>query len=127
VNEDALLADVMHALRTRRSLRPMLRDEWRSEAVADSIEAWGGWTAMCYEHDCLSESATRAQFRNTIKAKLNERRAAGLPLLNPAAPERLAIPAPPVFDDPVSIGEFVPPTEEFKAAYARLVAGKEMP
>lgn len=127
ISADALLADVMFAIRRRTSLRPMLRDEWRSEAVADAIDAWGGWTAICQEHD-LRESATRAQFRDAIRARLADRKAAGLPLLNPAAPARLALPAAPVFDDePEAVGEFVPATDEFKAAYARLIGGGEIP
>lgn len=125
VSADGLVADVMFAVRRRGSLRPMRRDEWRSEAVADTIEAWGGWMALCQEHD-LREPATRAQFRDAIRARLADRRAAGLPLLNPAAPVRLALPAPPVFDDePEAVGEFVPATTEFKEAYARLVAGEK--
>lgn len=119
VSAEGLVGDVLTAIRTRGYVRPPAPGEWRSPAVTDAIEAFGGWAAVCVEHN-MGDPATRAQFRGLIQARLQERRAAGLPTLNAGAPERLALPSPPVFVEPESTGGFVPMPDEARKAIEAL-------
>lgn len=119
VSAEGLVGDVLTAIRTRGYVRPPAPGEWRSPAVTDAIEAFGGWAAVCTEHD-MGDPATRAQFRGLIQARLQERRVAGLPTLNAGASDRLALPSPPVFVEPESTGGFVPMPDEARKAIEAL-------
>lgn len=118
VTAEGLVGDVLAAIRTHGYVRPPAHGEWRSPAIVDAIEAFGGWVAVCVEHD-FGDPAVRAQFRGIVHARLQERRTAGQPTLNPA-PTRLALPSPPVFVEPESSGEFVSMPPEAHAALERL-------
>lgn len=126
IEAEGLVGDVLTAIRTRGYVRPPAPGEWRSPAVGDAIEAFGGWAAVCTEHD-LGDPATRAQFRDLIRARMNERRARGDVVIHPgiapiAEQNQITAANTPLFDDPVSTGGFVPMPAAAKAAVEALDA-----
>lgn len=128
VNADAFVGDVLHAIREFTSLRPPTREHWRSDVIFDAIQAWGGWVALCTEYD-FREAATRAQFRDLVRAKINDYRTGGRLVLNANHRPMLARQSSPfaALDAAPVEGPFVDAPPEALAALRLLGEGKPMP